>query len=444
MKKYIISVGVVLWLLLSLPFISFATQKIRIEKAKNIVNEYIQNSQDDEYWQDSTPYIRDNGTFYYTDSDNNPSYIEFQIWCRNNEYCWFVILNIDQWDVWIPLSGTSWVWPSQVLQKLWEEENTKLYYFWAFSQWSINTTTGDILSINPEHYTVFDNPLDAENQRGLQERFQKEKQVFSEAKKSPEFRKMIQEIKEHDQHIDPSEFAMKVLDMNAHAYTYPWVSNTFVSWAWHPYNSNCNGKTPCYDQFYQNYWSQSCWSGCSPTSVAIIYAYHDRNGKYQLFPNMNAPLTFDPNNDSYNIKSIVNTLRSQMGTYCSWTSGSTPRHQIKNAITYAQTHGYPSSESEFISNPSPYALFEWIKTEIDANRPVNVSWVAHSFVAFWYKKKWDTTMRINIGWWPLHSYTASNNGQAYNTSNIDMDIYSIQVNDQVWQIEAYTTFNIKY
>jgi len=439
MKKYIISIGIVLCFLLSLPFISFATQKIRIEKARNIVNEYIQNSQDDEYWKDNEPYIRDEWTFYYTDSEINPSYIEFQIWCRDNKYCWFIILNIDEGDVWIPLSGTSWVWPSQVLQKPWEEKNTKLYYFGAFSQWSYHTPTGEILSINPEHYTVFDNPLDSENQRGLQEKFQKEKQIISEAKKSSEFQDMIQEIKEQNHNIDPSEFAMKVIDMNTHAYTHPGQSNTFVSWTWAPYNSDCNGKTPCYDQFYQNYWSQSCASGCSPTSVAIIYAYHDRNGKYQLFPNIDAPLEL--NNA---VKNVVNTLRTQMGTYCGggvwWTSS----NNISSAITYAQTHGYPSSESDFIQSPSPYVLFGGIKNEIDAHRPVNVNGVQHSFVAFWYKKKWDTTMRINIGWWPLHSYTDSNNGQVYRTSNIDMDIYSIQVNDKVWQIQSYNTFNIKY
>gem|GEM_PF-2919144 len=134
---------------------------------------------------------------------------------------------------------------------------------------------------------------------------------------SKEFTEIIQKLKEKDRVFDSSEFAMKILDMNtANAYTYPGASNTFVSGSFHPYNSDCTGKTSCYNQFTQYYNGQYCYSGCSPTSVAIIYAYHDRNGYPNLYPNVTAPLE-----NTTQINDVVNILRTQMGTSCEASQG---------------------------------------------------------------------------------------------------------------------------
>jgi len=63
------------------------------------VSEYIESGLEDASWKDNSPRIADNGTFYYTDDTNIPSYIEFQISCEREEYCGFAIVNIDGNDV---------------------------------------------------------------------------------------------------------------------------------------------------------------------------------------------------------------------------------------------------------------------------------------------------------------------------------------------------------
>jgi len=88
MKKTHIVILVGLVLLLVNPFtFSWANEKIKMEKAKRIVNEYIQSGLEDENWKDNSPRIADNGTFYFTDDTDTPSYIEFQITCERELYC---------------------------------------------------------------------------------------------------------------------------------------------------------------------------------------------------------------------------------------------------------------------------------------------------------------------------------------------------------------------
>jgi hypothetical protein len=57
------------------------------EKALSLANQYIENSLEDEFWKDNNPRIEEEGKYFYTDDENNPSYIEFQVTCDNTEYC---------------------------------------------------------------------------------------------------------------------------------------------------------------------------------------------------------------------------------------------------------------------------------------------------------------------------------------------------------------------
>ncbi len=131
---------------------SFANTKIIYEKANDLANTYIYNSINDENWKWKNPQIKQKWKYYYTDDENNLSYIEFKVSCEKTANCWFVLVNIDWDDVSVPIASTSWVWPWEILtSKSWDSENTKLYYFWSLDQYAQNNTTKEVHSLKPEY-----------------------------------------------------------------------------------------------------------------------------------------------------------------------------------------------------------------------------------------------------------------------------------------------------
>lgn len=427
--------------------ISFADSKIKIEKAKNIANEYIKNSFEDENWKDTNPKIVWDWIYNYVDSEK-PSYIEFKVSCDENPDCWFIIVNIDGNDVWVPIASTTWATPSEALTEKWQEKNTKMYYFWPFEQYSENTISWDVYSIDPSDY---DNSLDTNKKISNQERslklnsqkenikdkFNKAKNEAINFKKSPEFKYKKEEIKKMKDSIPESEFAMKLLPMsyadewlpNSNWYTPPSASNVFLPW-WSS-STICNWATPCYSYFPVN----NCKSWCSPVAVWILYGYYDRQ---QLAPDL-VPWTAWLVND-YNINTMITSIRSLIKTNCSWWTNA---ENIPLSIQYAKDKWYSKSTSIYSWVKSTETIFSKIKEEIDANHPIIIWNNTHSMVAFWYNSNINNIVRVNL-WWGWTSNIIWTNGITYKTSNIDYNINSMYYNNASQpSINHYVTFNIK-
>jgi|GEM_PF-1644831 len=103
----------------------------------------------------------------------------------------------------------------------------------------------------------------------LPEFFEKEKHRIIKYKQSEVFQKYK---KEKD-----------ILTPKAFPSTWKWLAGNNMS--------GCPGKVPCYRQFKYNYVKHGtegfmqvdyCYTGCIPVGVAIIFGYHDRNGKPNL------------------------------------------------------------------------------------------------------------------------------------------------------------------
>jgi len=466
MKKTHIGILVGLILLLVNPLtLSWANEKIKIEKAKKIVSEYIQSGLEDENWKENSPSIADNGTFYYTDDTNTSSYIEFQITCEREIYCWFVIVNIDGNDAGVPISSTIGSWPAKVLTREWEENHTKMYYFGPIVQYSKNEKTGEVFSIDPQDYHT--ERKDApENQKYLQEKFQEDLQAAIDFKNSSEFQEQVEELRRERQSIPKDEFArsMKVLDMsyadlpieNDNGYVKPTPTNKHITWISNP---GCGSTIPCYHQHYEYYESgKNCASGCGPVAVAMVFAYYDRNGYPNLIPNMQAPANWQTSSwNNSTIEPIVNAVRWYMGTYCqkkkpndvpdadykySW---ATPANQIKNAIKYAKLPGkYPNSTSQYSYYKTKAQVYDKLKEEVNANRPIVLNTPNHVFVWYgYYTGNSPKIIRVNMGWWE-QKYIKDTNEELHSTAHINYNIDSIYYNkENKWGVNYYTTFQIQ-
>lgn len=44
-------------------------------------------------------------TYFYSDDEKNPSYIEYKVSCNYDKNCWYVIVNLDNSDAKIPMSS---------------------------------------------------------------------------------------------------------------------------------------------------------------------------------------------------------------------------------------------------------------------------------------------------------------------------------------------------
>lgn len=424
--------------------LSFAWNEFTYENAKKIANEYIANSRFDENWKDKHPTLVWEGKYFYTDS-KNPSYIEFKVTCDTNPDCGFIMVNFDGDDVAIPIAATSGNTPSEVLaakNESKQKENT-LYYFGPFEQYAENKINGNISSIDPQ-----DDPWDEVSQKDskntlitlqkkntfLKNKLETAKKEAVTFKKSPEFRKIKQELKEKKETNGKEEVSFKYLDLAVAGYVAPAPSNKFVggpqSW------TNCTGAVPCYKQFSAIYNKKNCDIGCVPTALAIIYGYHDRNGKPNLIP-WTAPLT---NNTTIDL--LTKTLGDMMETFCENGVWLTYWTKSPLGIEYAKDKGYTNSTSSYLFDISTSTIFNKVKNEIDANRPIMLFNNEHAMVGFGYNStSWLPIVRVNLWWWG--TYKVDGYFWQYYASNIDYNINSIWYDGEHSVIKWYTTYNIQ-
>lgn len=427
------------------PFtLTFAKTKIMYEKAENLALQFVENSLEDESWKGNNPRFFSEWKYFYTDDENNPSYIEFKIACDTTPDCWFILVNVDGDDVAVPISSTTWSAPSEVLltKNWWTNEENKLYYFSPFEQYWENVKTGGVSSVNPidnidellnnTKLTQEEKEIKRkESQSALKEKIENAKLETIRFKETDDFIKEKEKIKDQILKIPNEEFSMKILpmanadlpDLNT-TYILPWTSNILVPTSDTSSSSLCSWRTPCYDQFRQNYtwtYGTNCASGCSPTAVAILYWYYDRNG----FPNLlywTAPLT-----NTTTVQTLVNILRWYMWTVCNsnyeWATLSSNIYKAKQYAIDMWYAGTTATPNEWIAVST---VFSKAKTEINAGRPViititNPSGGGHSVVGFGYKSTGTSyIVRVNMGWGWSWYYTS--NWVKYYKSNLDQDL----------------------
>jgi len=424
--------------------------KLALKKA----NQYIKESTWDEFWEWHSPKISWEWTYFYTDKET-PSYIEFKVSCNNNKSCWFIIVNIDGDDVSIPISASSWDSISEVLSTDEKNpDNNKFYYFSPLSQFSENKKTWEVESINIQDYTLAeaeikktsssDEKLEFSDTRKsdteklsinsiLKNNLEKAKNSAKQFKESDKFEKIINQIKENKLTKNTDEYNTKTLDMKSVS---PWTEtiwkSVYVKWK---STYMCWSRIPCYKQFKQNYimdnW-KNCLSWCSPTALAMIYGYYDRNNIYPDLVPWVAKDYIDDSNTNSTVTNMINTIREQMWTRCTLDSDwATTVSKIPLAIQYAKDKWYKNSKSERKIN-NTMMLFLKIADEIANGRPVLLSTKTHTLVAYWYKKVvWDKMVRVNY-WWGRKSH-----------ATVDVNVDSIDINWKNQAVKSIITINIK-
>jgi len=443
---------------LSLWTITYAMKSnSQYETALNTANQYIIESTWDEFWEWNSPKISWEWKYFYTDK-KTPSYVEFKVSCKDTKDCWFIMVNIDWDDVTIPVSSSSWSALSEVLSSDTKWEN-KFYYFSPLSQFWENKTSWEVKSINPQDYIQAEAEIkntsnskkelktnesrEANNKELsvssiLKSKLEKAKASAKEFKKSNKFKEIKAEIEKNKLTNNTEEYNSKTLNMRSVS---PWSETiwnaVYVKWS---STSMCGSRIPCYKQFKWNYDmdnGDNCDSGCSPTAMAMIYWYYDRNN---IFPDLVSGIAkdyIDNASTNSNITNLINAVREDMKTRCKlrddWLSSSWPtsRSNIKKAIQYAKDKWYSNSVS-FLKTDSTIWLFGDIIHEIARGRPVIIHTETHTLVAYWYKKVVsDKMIRVNYWWWR----------KSHATVDVNMD--AININWKKRNVEAITTIEIK-
>lgn len=453
MKKKLVFTVVLLWLFINPFSFTFAKTKVIYEIAENLAVQYIENSLEDDSWKNNNPRISWEWKYFYTDDEKNPSYIEFKISCDKTPDCWFIFVNTDWDDVAVPIASTTWNWPSEALiwQNIWNNENNKLYYFSPFEQYAENLETSEIVSINPMDNV--DWILEQDVKLTKEEKIEKKKNFNSKLidrvkkakidaknyKKSDDFKKSKEKIKDQILSVPEEKFVMNNLNVANAAYTNPWTSNVFVPTSDLQSYATCSWRTPCYKQFQTTYNWATCSSWCSPTAVWILFWYYDKNWFWNLLywtaPVTNTTITND----------MIKTIWLLIWTHCNWNTWDTNPENVKNAKQYAINKWYKNTTSSFSNSITTANVFTNVKTEINAGRPIVIHakdpW--HAIVWFWYLN--STTLkvvRMNMWWWGTNNlpiWTIK-----YYTSNIDQNLDSIYYFDNIAWKTAYATtkFNI--
>ncbi len=466
MRKIILFV---LFLAISISWISYAYNEFTYNNALDLANQYIKNSSYDENWKDSNPRIENKWVEYHTDDENKVSYIEFKVVCDKEPNCWFIMVNFDWDDVAVPIASTSWNTPSEFLNQGTKKE--KYYYFWPYNLYSENLLNWDVQAFNPNEQVILSENIqnyllktfNEEKKQLLKYNFKKAKEIVKDFKKSNEFKKQKEEIKDYilntgeENKISYNFLPIAKADLPDPSNTYvsPWSSDIFIPWS---NTSDCWSRVPCYNQFTSRYNPPApfnpgyCYSGCSPTAIAILYWYYDRNGLSNLIV-WTAPSAWT---DSV-VRNLVSSIRLQIWTTCQWNSKiwsyewSTVRSRVKDAIQYAKNRGYNGSLSYYYWNLSYSSVFSNIKSEIDLWRPILVhindalwNW-EHTAIAYWYKSypSWSNIVRMNMWWGNCKKDTYWNCILMYST--MDQHLWAISygwINNRV--AAAVTKYIIKH
>ncbi len=467
MKKLLLFVVI---LFISFSWVSYAVSKFNYESALQIANEYITNSSFDENWKDHNPTIIEKWKEFHTDDDSKISYIEFKVSCDNNPDCWFVMVNFDWDDVTVPIASTSWNTPSEVLiaQNGGIKEDNKLYYFSPFDMYGENIKTEEVSSIDPvdninktlEQDTKLTKEQKQEkrikHKNELKNRIIKAKKDAWDYKKTYDFKNKRQELRDKKQAIPKEEVSYKILPFLEYAnadteplnnwwYTPITASNIFVSWS---STTNCKSRIPCYVQYSTTYNNKPASSWCTPTAVAMIYWYYDRQGTFPNLVSWTAVDVTTKTSMNTNIKSMIDSLKTYMGTYYKlnddWTRYEWATSIINHTwgILYAINKWYKKSVSKLISWNSS-TLFSTIKTEINNGRPVMLNTDTHSIVIYWYNSTITTAniVRANL-WWGSGSTLIWIDNKTYYTSNIDYNMNYIYYNATNHTSKSVVTFKL--
>jgi len=141
---------------------------------------------------------------------NIPSYIEYEILCKKEDGCGFVLVNVDGDDVKVPISSLTDIPATKILTKNSNSEKQKIqfYYFSPFSIYARNIDTEQVYAFDPQIDPIEDEQISSdmsdEDKQAIQtyireqktrvpEIFQQELESITEYKKSPEFQKFLQE-----------------------------------------------------------------------------------------------------------------------------------------------------------------------------------------------------------------------------------------------------------
>lgn len=88
------------------------------------------------FWKGKEPKITKEIKFYTYD-DRNPSYTEYKVWCKDDQDCWYIIVNEDNTDVKTPMVSFA---GKTLSEQMWNKSTDKNYFFDVFNQYSISNT----------------------------------------------------------------------------------------------------------------------------------------------------------------------------------------------------------------------------------------------------------------------------------------------------------------
>jgi len=405
----------------------------RYEEAEKIAQEYITANLGNEFWKDEIPTLWEWTPMYM--EKTIPSYIEYEILCKRENGCGFIVINVDGDDVKVPTFSFTGKTPTNILTlQSWKTKNQlHFYYFSPLSIYAQYIPTGQLYAFNPQlnpiEYDRISSKITHEEKEAIYQRildqkeklseiFYSEKKAILEYKQSPDFQIYLQDKEKNTSLAFPQGW-WKI------------IPGILVPW--------CDSVVPCYIQHNYNYVTagttqvQNCATGCVPVAIAIIFWYHDRQTKENLIRWATAPML---NTGSYDIdgrvRHMIAEIRWYVGTRCVGIGGATKPWATPYGVEYAKAQGYSTSSYGTIL-PNPIDTYNTLSTEINNGRPalIGVKWPGGWHAIVWYAYSTDTSsgkrIIINAGWWQerypnlpinLHSFSfgTTNNSSTHLTT----------------------------
>jgi len=428
---------IVLWVLtlfcISFTGLSFAGKKSDIsDDSQKVAEKYLEINNTLSWWIDNNPHLWES-VYFYTDK-STPSYVEYSVVCNRDIACWYIMVNIDEDDLEVPILSPSDIPPSQILQQKSEDtkENLEFYYFSPFDIYSQNKVNGQFNAIDPQT-----DPIESKFIRDdmkESERTQVKILIAEQKAKLPAlFQKQLDEIITHKQSQDFQEFQTTLQNQNISINGNPW---SIQNWEWKQVKWSttwdCNSLVPYYEQWTYNYNGVWCLFGCSPVAAGIIFGYHDRVDNYPNLLSGTAPMT----NPSWSSPAnpMINQIRGYMNTHCiSGEWGTDTPEDMANADKHPKSKWYTFSKW-YVTYGNNGDLMNKIKSEINIWKPLilNItkkysSW-GHTIVWYGYHNPSNmstTAVQINAGWWNsstsnavIYLHNVSLGGFARNTHSV--------------------------
>lgn len=411
--------------------------------ARDLVYEYLRNSNEEPAWKDKYPFVSSE-KFFYTANDEIPSYIEFKISTSENYDSGFVIVNLDDNDVKIPIASPVGKAPSEALNyrlknNEWNQSwNKKLYYFSPFDQWIINEETNNAETLNPHNQE--DKILEKQNNystRSVDNNFEK---ILTKEWKQKQNEKFVEMKEKAKNFVESDEFKENILrnwiQDRASWYQKTRIPDTYIQVGY--WNICDRSFVPCYSQFEIMKWFffKDSLSWCGPTALAMVLGYYDRDRFPDVFPDFKAPLDLDNN-----IKWVVKIMREVMEMNDNWI---TPTFLPKWAMVFENNKVKIRSKATMTDNLD--LIWENIQKEIKNHRPiiiVNYSWDEnwkiiswHVPVVFAFSSTTPYVVRMNLGWWRKEQHWFKTTAVDYNLKS------SVYYNAKNWTTNWFVTVEV--